>query len=108
MNEVLVRLGLLVPAKLEYRWHVLGVGTSGITSSLELTKPLGDPSIPERLLGMRPIGFPTAEIGDIHVIGAGTWLDATGKPQKEMQLLNLSVSPAPVGLSAELSVHHDI
>lgn len=108
MTEVLVRLELLAPAKLEYRWHVLGVGTTGVTSSLDLTKPLGDPSLPERLLGSRPTAFPTAEIGDVNVIGTGTWLDAAGQPQREPQLIDLSVSPAPTGLSAELSVHHDI
>lgn len=108
MTEVLVRLDLLNPVKLEYRWHVLGAGTTGITSSLDVTGSLADPALPERLLGSRPTAFPSAEIGDINVIGTGKWLDAKGQPQEEVGLIDLSVSPAPIGLSAELSVHHDI
>ncbi|WP_406450181.1 hypothetical protein OG782_12190 [Streptomyces sp. NBC_00876] len=108
MTEVLDRLDLLTPVKLEYRWHVLGIGTTGITTSLEVTEPLSSPSLPGRVLGSRPTAFPASEIGHIHIRGTGTWIDAAGKSQEEMNLINLTVSPAPVGLSAELSVHHDI
>ncbi|MDX3580233.1 hypothetical protein [Streptomyces europaeiscabiei] len=108
MSEVLVRLELLTPAKLEYGWYVLDLGSTGITSSLELTTPLGDPSLAGRLLGSRPTAFPTAEIDDLHVIGTGTWIDEAGKARQEPRLIDLSVSPGPTGLSAELSVHHDI
>ncbi|WKX71355.1 hypothetical protein [Streptomyces sp. XD-27] len=108
MSEALARLELLAPFKLECSWYVLDVGPTGITSSLELTTPLGDSSLPERLLGSRPTAFPTAEIGDVRVIGRGTWLDEAGRARQEPRLMDLSVDPAPVGLSAELSVHHDI
>ncbi|MFE7704445.1 hypothetical protein ACFU6I_01270 [Streptomyces sp. NPDC057486] len=108
MSEVLVRHELLTPTELKYGWSVPGVGTTGITSSLELAKPLGDPSLPDRVRGSRPVTFPTAGISRISVIGSGTWIDAAGQPRKEPQLVNLSLSTAPTGLSAELSVHHDI
>ncbi|MET7605424.1 hypothetical protein ABZS96_23400 [Streptomyces avermitilis] len=108
MSEVLVRLELLTPAELKYGWYVLDAGTTGITSSLELATSLGDPSLPERLLGSRPVAFPDAEIDDVRVVGAGKWIDEAGKLHQEQRLIDLSVSPAPTGLSAELSVHHDI
>lgn len=108
MSEVLVRLDLLTPAKLEYGWYVLDVGSTGITSTLELATPLGDPGLPERLLGSRPAAFPDAKVDDVYVVGAGTWIDEAGKARQEPRLIDLSVSPAPTGLSADLSVHHDI
>ncbi|MDX3645060.1 hypothetical protein [Streptomyces sp. MB09-02B] len=108
MSEALVGLELLAPAKLEFGWYVLDIGTTGIRSSLELTTQLGDPSLPERLLGSRPAAFPSAKIDDVHVIGTGKWIDAAGQSHQEPQLVDLSVSPAPTGLSADLSVHHDI
>ncbi|MFD5131559.1 hypothetical protein [Streptomyces olindensis] len=108
MSDVLIRLELLKPAKLEYGWYVLDSGTTGISCSLELSVPLGDPSLPDRLLGSRPAAFPTAQIDDVHIIGPGAWIDATGKAHLEPRLIDLSVSPAPTGPAAELSVHHDI
>ncbi|MET8028800.1 hypothetical protein [Streptomyces avermitilis] len=108
MSRVLARLQLLTPAGLEYGWHVLDVGATGMASNLELTQPWGASSLAERLRGSRPVAFPAAEISSVHVTGTGTWFDATGKPRKEPRLIDLSVSPDPTGLSAELSVHHDI
>lgn len=108
MCDVLARLELLAPIELKYSWYVLDVGPTGVTSTLELTKPLGDPSIPGRVRGSRPSAHPSADIADIEVIGPGTWIDAAGQPRKEPQLVDLSLSTAPTGLSAELSVHHDI
>ncbi|MFF8812933.1 hypothetical protein [Streptomyces pactum] len=108
MCEVLERLDLLVPAKVEYGWYVMGRGATGVTTSLEVVKPLDHPSLPGRLLGSRPVAFPDAKIDWVNVIGAGTWIDEKGREYRELRLVDLSVDPAPVGLSVELSVHHDI
>ncbi|SFX90628.1 hypothetical protein OH786_14930 [Streptomyces atratus] len=108
MCDVLARVELLAPIELKYSWYVLDVGPTGITSTLELTRPLGEPSVPSRVRGSRPSAYPSADIADINVIGPGTWIDAVRQPRKEPQLVGLSLSTAPTGLSAELSVHHDI
>ena len=108
MSEVLRGLELLSPTSLQYGWYVLDKGATGITTSVTLSTPLGDPKLAQRLLGSRPSAYPTAEIDDVHLIGSGTWIDAKGERHKEPQLVDLSVSPAPIGLSVELSVHHDI
>ncbi|MEU1037350.1 hypothetical protein [Streptomyces sp. NPDC005907] len=108
MSEVLGRLELLTPASLEYRWYVMDVGAIGVTSTLELPTRLSDPTLAERLRGSRPVAFPEAEIDTVHVVGSGIWIDAAGKRREEPGLIELSVSPAPTGLSAELTVHHDI
>ncbi|MFB6988888.1 hypothetical protein ACFCZT_10870 [Streptomyces sp. NPDC056230] len=108
MCDVLARFELLAPIELKYSWYVLDVGPTGVTSTLELTRPLGDPSILGQVRGSRPSAHPSADIADIDVIGTGTWIDMAGQPRKEPQLVDLSLSTAPTGLSAELSVHHDI
>ncbi|MFF9512087.1 hypothetical protein ACF1BU_00170 [Streptomyces sp. NPDC014724] len=108
MCDVLARLELLAPIELKYSWYVLDAGPTGVTSTLELTGPLGDPSVPGRVRGSRPSAHPSADIADIDVIGKGTWIDMAGQPREEPQLVDLSLSTAPTGLSAELSVHHDI
>ncbi|MBL1095180.1 hypothetical protein [Streptomyces coffeae] len=108
MAEVLAAHDLLTPQRLEYRWYVLDSGGINITTNLALTVPLSDAALPERVRGSRPVGFPDADVDDLHVVGPGRWVDAQGTPHTEPRLLDLSVSPAPVGLSAELAVHHDI
>jgi hypothetical protein len=108
MAEALGRHELLIPHRLEYDWYVPDSGGIDITTTLALTLPLGDPRLPERVLSSRPSGFPNAECDDVHVMGAGVWMNAAGKPHREPRLVDLSVSPAPVGLSAEISLHHDI
>lgn len=108
MCDVLSRLDLLVPARIEYKWFVPHVGATGISSSVTLSTPLGDPRLAERVIGSRPSAFPDAEISDVHVIGSGTWVDASGKNRREPRLIDVSVSPSPLSLSAEMSVHHDI
>ncbi|MFF2899989.1 hypothetical protein [Streptomyces sp. NPDC057966] len=108
MCDVLTLLELLTPIDLKYSWYVLGIGPTGVTSTLELTAPLEDPSVVGRVRGSRPTAHPAADIADIDAIGPGTWFDAVGQPRKEPQLVNLSLSTAPTGISAELSVHHDI
>lgn len=107
MCDVLTRLELLTPIELQYSWYLLDVGPTGVTSALELTTPLEDPSVVGRVRGSRPSAHP-ADIADIDVIGPGTWIDVAGQPREEPQLIGLSLSTAPTGLSAELSVHHDI
>ncbi|OKI85074.1 hypothetical protein AMK11_21800 [Streptomyces sp. CB02414] len=108
MAEVLRKRELLTPHSLEYGWYVLDAGGIGVTTRLSLTVPLGDELLPERVVNTRPSGFPNAEVDDLHVIGAGSWIDANGMARREPRLIELSVSPAPVGLSAEVLVHHDI
>ncbi|MFF3157911.1 hypothetical protein [Streptomyces sp. NPDC057910] len=109
MCDVLARRELLAPSELKYNWYVLNAGTTGITSTLELAlNPLGDPNLPERVRGSRPATHPSADIATIKVLGTGTWIDAHGQPRTEHGLVDLSLSTAPTGLSAELSVHHDI
>ncbi|GHH29105.1 hypothetical protein [Streptomyces rubradiris] len=109
MCDVLERAELLFPSELRYNWYVLGAGTTGVTSVLELAKtPLGDPGLPERVRGTRPTAHPSADIADFEVLGGGTWIGEGGHSHTEYRLVDLSLSTAPTGLSAELSVHHDI
>lgn len=109
MTEVLTRHELLTPIRLEYVWSVMGVGTTGITTALDLAKqPLGDLGLPERVRGSRPAAHPASHISYFDVLGTGTWIDEGGQPRSEYRLVDLSLSTAPTGLSAELSVHHDI
>jgi hypothetical protein len=108
MAEVLGKHDLLTSHQLEYRWYVLDSGGINITTSLALTVPLSDAGLPERVRGSRPVGFPDAEVDDLHVVGPGQWIDGAGAAHAEPRLLELSVSPAPVGLSAEIAVHHDV
>jgi hypothetical protein len=109
MAEALREYGLLMPPhRLEHDWYVLHAGGIGVSTGLALTVPLGDARLPDQVLRSRPSGFPNAEVDDIHVVGSGTWIDAEGKPHSEPRLVDLPVSPNPIGLSAELAVHHDI
>lgn len=107
MTEVLRRLDLLTPAMLEYGWYMRGSGTVGVISRLILNTPIDDPSVPGRVLGSQPSAFPEAQVNQFDVIGSGKWFDAAGKSRKD-QLVELSVSPDDLGMSATLSVHHDI
>jgi hypothetical protein len=109
MSDVLTRYQLLTPVRLEYVWSVMGAGTTGVTTTLELTKPLlTDPDLADRVRGSRPAAHPAADISDFNVLGAGTWMDEEGQPRTEYRLVDLSISTAPTGLWADLSVHHDI
>lgn len=109
MAEVLAHHELLAPARLEYVWNVMGVGTTGIKTTLDLARsPLEDAGLPERVRGSRPAAHPAAHISDFDVLGTGTWFDESGRPRTEHRLVDLSLSTAPTGLSADLSVHHDI
>ncbi|WP_019709036.1 hypothetical protein [Streptomyces xinghaiensis] len=108
MAEVLTRYDMLLPHKIEIDWYVAGRGGIGVTTTLALTCPLEDPLLAERARASRPTGFPDAEIAEICVIGSGVWIDEDGRSHREPRLVELSVDPAPVGLSAEMAVHHDI
>ncbi|MFD9629394.1 hypothetical protein [Streptomyces violascens] len=107
VTNVLKRFDLMDPVKLEYAWYVLNVGPTGVRSTLFTSQPLDDPDLPRKVLGSRPVAFPDAEVGDLHIGGAGTWFDAAGKGRREW-LVELSVSPSPFGVSVNLAVHHDI
>ncbi|WP_240107399.1 hypothetical protein [Streptomyces sp. MUM 203J] len=109
MSAVLQAHELLEPVSLEWSWFQVGKGGLGMHSRLDLVgRALDDPSVAEQARSCRPVGYPKAEMSAILVVGAGTWLDAGGKPHRESRLVELSVSPDPVGPSAELSVHHDV
>ncbi|MFG2813922.1 hypothetical protein [Streptomyces sp. NPDC048410] len=109
ISDVLTRHGLLVPMALGYGWTVEGTGNVGISVTLDLTAcPLAEPDLPERVRGSRPTAHPSAEVIDFDVLGTGVWRDAEGRQRTEYRLVDLSLSAAPTGLTAELSVHHDI
>ncbi|MGW2817323.1 hypothetical protein [Streptomyces sp. NPDC001415] len=107
VTNVLKRFDLMDPVKLEYAWYVLDAGPSGVRSMLFTHRPLDDPDLPGKVLGSRPVAFPDAEVGDLHIGGAGTWFDAPGKGRREW-LIELSVSPNLFGVAVNLAVHHDI
>ncbi|MEU5179999.1 hypothetical protein AB0G49_08090 [Streptomyces longwoodensis] len=109
LSEVLARHALLTPVRLEYLWTVTGVGSTGVRTTLDLAgTPLGDPALADRVRGSRPVARPTAHVTNLTVFGSGTWTDAEDRSHREYRLVDVSVSAAPTGLSAELSVHHDI
>ncbi|MEU4497350.1 hypothetical protein AB0F96_28860 [Streptomyces sp. NPDC023998] len=109
MSAVLREHGLLEPGSLEWDWFASGVGGLGVHTRLSLAgKSIYDADLAQRVLQCRPAGFPDAEVSDILVSGSGTWLDADGKHRRESRLVELTVSPDPIGLSAEVAVFHDI
>ncbi|MFG3282515.1 hypothetical protein [Streptomyces sp. NPDC048111] len=105
---VLKRFDLMDAVKLEYGWYVLNSGPVGVRSTLFTTLPLDDPDLPGKVLGSRPAAFPEAEVATLHVGGAGTWFDASGKGRRESGLIEFSVTPDPFGPAVNLEVHHDI
>ncbi|MCC3653171.1 MULTISPECIES: hypothetical protein [Streptomyces] len=107
MTKALNDLGLLSPIMLEYGWFVRGCGSVGVINRLILGSPIDDPSVPGRVLGSRPSAFPDAQLNHFDVIGSGTWFDATGKSRRD-QLVELTVWIYKAGMSARISVHHDI
>ncbi|MFI1371421.1 hypothetical protein ACH4UY_05325 [Streptomyces longwoodensis] len=107
LSEVLARHALLTPVRLEYLWT--GAGSTGVRTTLDLAgTPLGNAALPDRVRGSRPVAHPAAHVTNLSVLGTGTWIDAEGDSRREYRLVDVSVSAAPTGLSAELSVHHDI
>ncbi|MGW1188617.1 hypothetical protein [Streptomyces sp. NPDC002559] len=109
LAEVLKSHDLLTVTKIEYNWYAPRHGSTGLLSSLSIpATPLHDPELPGRVLGSRPAAYPNAYIGKFHITGSGTWFNEDGEPRKEPGLVNLSLHPLSIGISAELSVHHDI
>ncbi|MFE7772536.1 hypothetical protein ACFU5O_01255 [Streptomyces sp. NPDC057445] len=108
MSAVLRENELLDPAALEWSWFQVGIGGLGVHSRLDIVGRLGDAEIADQVRACQPTGYPHAEMSAILVVGSGTWLDAEGSRHSEPRLVELTVSPDPVGSSAELSVHHDV
>ncbi|MFP1625880.1 hypothetical protein ACLB9X_12050 [Streptomyces sp. 5K101] len=107
MCAVLRDHGLLDPVSLEWNWFEVGKGGLGIHSRLDVVgRPLDDVTLAEEMRACQPVGHPAAEMSAILVVGSGTWLDAEGSPRREPRLVEVTVSPDPVGPSAELAVHH--
>ncbi|WP_322985125.1 hypothetical protein [Streptomyces sp. S584] len=109
MSAILRKHALLQPDTLEWNWFQIGKGGLGIHSRLNLAgRSLEDQALPNDLRSCRPKSHPQAEMGEILVLGSGTWFDASGTRQSEYRLVELMVSPDEIGPSAELSVHHDV
>ncbi|WSQ09217.1 hypothetical protein OG604_16365 [Streptomyces sp. NBC_01231] len=81
------------------RWHPNGVLAKHMINSEDGRTPLE---------ALRPVGFPEAEFSGFLIAGPGMWLDEHGSQHLESRLVELTVSSEPVGLSADVSVHHDI
>ncbi|WP_237531515.1 hypothetical protein [Streptomyces sp. SID3212] len=109
MAGVLGRYGLLEPVALEWGWFAVGTGGLGIRTRFTLAgQSLDSVDLPGQLRACGPVGHPSAEMSDLLVVGSGTWVDAEGKEHRESRLVELTVSPDPIGPSAGLSVHHDV
>jgi hypothetical protein len=108
MSAVLLEHHLLEPSALEWGWFIPQLGGMAATTRIPLQGPLDDAGLPQRVRDMRPAAFPDAELGDILISGSGSWLDTEGSRHSEHRLVELSVSPEPLGLSAEVAVFHDI
>ncbi|KDN75105.1 hypothetical protein DF19_26510 [Streptomyces olindensis] len=108
MSAVLRKHGLLEPDNLEWPWFIPGLGGAPVLTRLHLMRPLDDEQTIQRVQEMRPVGFPKAVEGDLLVAGSGVWLDEHGAPRREYRLVELTVSPEHLGLSAEVSVFHDV
>ncbi|MFI0261894.1 hypothetical protein ACH4OW_22990 [Streptomyces sp. NPDC017056] len=109
MSAVLQANELLEPASLEWSWFEVGKGGLGIHSRLDIVgRSLDDAEVVEQVRACQPVGYPSAEMSEISVVGSGVWIDADGNRKREHGLVELSVSPDVIGPSAELSVYHDV
>ncbi|WP_405641983.1 hypothetical protein [Streptomyces uncialis] len=109
MVAVLAEHRLLVPSVLEWHWYSVGQGGVGVTTRLPLLTPsVGGAETARRVLGCRPVAFPTAQPADILVVGHGEWLDEGGRAHQVRRLVELTVTPDELGPCAELAVFHDI
>ncbi|MFE9098357.1 hypothetical protein [Streptomyces sp. NPDC007264] len=108
MSAVLREHGLLEPARLEWKWLVIGRGSIGVTTSLTLRGTLDEAVLSQRVRECRPAAYPEAEVGALTVSGPGTWLDAEGKEHQEPDLVALTVYPDERHLGAEVALFHDI
>ena len=108
MSAVLKNHDLLRPDALEWFWVVPEAGGAVARMRMPLKRPLDDEWTARRIEELRPVGFPGAEFGAFLVAGSGTWLDEHGVGRQEDWLVELTVSSDPYGLSADVSVYHDI
>ncbi|WP_405426100.1 hypothetical protein [Streptomyces erythrochromogenes] len=109
MSAVLEAQALLAPDSLEWDWSVAGKGVLNVRCRLNIrARPLGDPSLPDRLRACRPTGNPQADIDGLLVLGPGAWFDANGVRHEEYRLVELLVTSDESGIWAELSVFHDV
>ncbi|MFI1052958.1 hypothetical protein [Streptomyces griseoruber] len=108
MSAVLRKHDLLEPSNLEWSWFVPALGGAPARTRLQIMRPLDDEQLVQEVDKMRPVGYPEAVGGDLLVAGSGVWLDGRAAPRREYRLVELTVSPEPFGLSAEVSVFHDI
>ncbi|EST25178.1 hypothetical protein [Streptomyces roseochromogenus] len=107
MSAVLQKYDLLRPSALEWHWAVPGKGSVAKTR-LQLLRPLDDEQLARRIEELRPVGFPEAEFSGFLITGLGKWFDERGAQRQEYGLVELTVSSEPLGLSADVAVHHDI
>ncbi|MER5436935.1 hypothetical protein [Streptomyces sp. NPDC002588] len=108
MSAILQKHELLQPTMLEWFWLVPEMGGAVGKASLGLMRPLDDEWTVRRVEGLRPVAFPEAEFSGFLVAGAGVWFDEDGARHREDRLVELTVSSEPLGLSADVSVFHDI
>lgn len=108
MASVLEKHELLKPAALEWFWIVPSLGGAVAKTRLQLMRPLDDESTARSIEELRPVAFPEAEFSGFLVAGPGVWLDGRGVRRREDRLVELTVSSEPFGLSADVSVFHDI
>lgn len=108
MSAVLREHELLQPSALEWYWVVPEMGGAVAKTRLQLTRPIDDEQVADRIQKLRPVGFPGAELSGLHVTGVGVWIDEKGVRHAEDGLVELTVSSEPLGLSADVSVFHDI
>lgn len=108
MSAVLEKHDLLKPGALEWYWIVPDLGGAVGKTRLQLRKSLDDEQVIRRIEALRPVGFPEAEFSGFLIAGPGMWLDELGSQHIEPRLVELTVSSEPFGLSADVSVFHDI
>ncbi|MFH8338733.1 hypothetical protein [Streptomyces sp. AM6-12] len=107
MSAVLRKYDLLRPSALEWHWVVPGKGSIAKTR-LPLPRSLDDEQLAVKVEELRPVAFPQAEVSGFLVTGPGVWLDKGSVQRQEYGLVELTISAEPLGLSADVAVHHDI
>ncbi|MEU8590169.1 hypothetical protein AB0C59_24685 [Streptomyces sp. NPDC048664] len=107
MSAVPREYDLLRPSALEWYWVVPGKGAIAKTR-LQLPKSFDDEQLAVKVAELRPVAFQQVEFSGFLVTGSGTWLDEGGAQRQEHGLVELTVSAEPLGLSADVAVHHDI
>lgn len=106
--SVLKKHELLNINLVEVCWSEYGKGKIGIRTRVSANVPFDSSAYENFVQQSRPSGFPSAYAAHIDAVGAGTWIDSNGRRRREVQLVNLMVSPDPDEIQVEISVHHDI